>query len=69
MKPFLVRRWFVVAERNGSYWKPNKDCPFQGATDPLLELRKAVERGDFLTAQRRVGKHHFELLATVPVKR
>lgn len=64
----MKSRWFRVAERNGMYWKHNKDCPFQDAVNPLAELRKAVERGVFLTAQRRIGKHHFELLATVPKK-
>ena len=66
---YMKSRWIRVAERNGTYWKPNKDCPFQDAKDPLLELRNAVARGDFLTAQRRIGKHHFELLATVPIKK
>jgi len=64
----MKTRWFRVAERNGDYWEHNKDCPFQDAINPLAELRKAVGRGEFLTAQRRVGKHRFELLATVPQK-
>lgn len=50
-------------------WEITDDCPYQQeGRYPLLVVAAAVDNGDLITAQRRVGPFHFELLAKVPEK-
>ena len=44
-------------------WEPSEYCPFKGSTDPLAEVRKAVEDGSMVMFTRKIAPFHFELWA------
>jgi len=70
MPPIERRKmtWRVIAVCKGvnGRWLPTEDCPYLDSHDPLDMARKAVENGDLITAQKKIGMHHYELWAQVP---
>jgi hypothetical protein len=61
-------RWRVIGVCKGVHgrWLPTEDCPYLGSRDPLGMARTAVENGDLITAQKKIGMHHYELWAQTP---
>lgn len=60
--------WRVIGVCKGVHgrWLPTEDCPYLGSRDPLGMARTAVENGDLITAQKKIGMHHYELWAQTP---
>ena len=56
-------QWRVIAhQRKPGCWEPTPECPFQETANPLWYVRRSVEAGDMVMAQRKVGPGKFDLL-------
>ena len=65
MDPVKKKKWTVVASQSvatSHFWRPNRDCPTGTGVNALAELRKRVDDGEFVMAQRRVEKFRYELV-------
>lgn len=52
----------IAYQRRPGCWQTTDDCPFADAADPLKMVRKAVEAGHMIMAQRRVGAGQYDLV-------
>ena len=52
----------IAFQRRPGCWQTTEDCPFSDAVDPLAMVRKAVEEGHMIMAQRRVGPGQYDLV-------
>ena len=69
-KERIKMTWRVIGVCKGANgrWLPTEDCPYLGSHDPLGMARQAVENGDLIMAQKKIGIHHYELWAQTPKK-
>jgi len=60
--------WRVVGVCRGVHrrWLPTEDCPYLDSRDPFEMIRKAVQNGDLITAQKKLAPLHYELWAQIP---
>ncbi len=63
--------WRVIAKKppKARDWKVTSECPYRDDRDPLRSVQRAVENGDLITAQKKVGPNDYELWAKTPVNR
>ena len=52
----------IARQRRPGCWEPTDDCPFSDYADPLAMVRKAVDNGQMVMAQRRVGAGQYDLV-------
>jgi len=52
----------IARQRRPGCWEPTENCPFQNRDNPLFFVRKAVEEGLMIMAQRRVGPGQYDLV-------
>ena len=56
-------QWRIIAHQfKPGCWEPTPECPFQETANPLWYVRRAVEAGDMIMAQRKIGPGKFALL-------
>ena len=60
--------WKVIAIKKEprNFWIPTEDCPYLDNRRPLERVRYAVEQGNLIVAQKKLGPFHYELWATEP---
>ena len=52
----------IAYQRRPGCWQTTDDCPFADAFDPLKMVRKAVEAGQMIMAQRKIGPGQYDLV-------
>jgi hypothetical protein len=52
----------IARQRKPGDWEIDPSCPFQDSANPLHYVRRAVEDGQMIMAQRRLGPGQYDLL-------
>ena len=52
----------IARQRKPGDWEIDPSCPFQDSANPLYYVRRAVEDGQMIMAQRRIGPGQYDLL-------